>query len=110
VDEQRRVEAHPMEPLLSHAAGGFQDAIDAAQTRITWFVRGRQVSHHRASRWVRANCLSHDSHGLRYQRGSKIAVENRDPLRKLRDEKVKRVWEKSVGKSRKACFRGGVGS
>ena len=47
----------------------------------------------RTSKWVRVNCLSHDSRGRRYQRGSKIAVENRDPLRKLRDEKVKRVWE-----------------
>ena len=51
------------------------------------------VFHQGTSRWVRVNRSSHDSRALRHQRGSKIAVENHNPLRKLRDEEVKRARE-----------------
>ena len=49
--------------------------------------------HQRTSRWVRARRSSHDSRDLRHQRGSKIAVENRNSLRKLRDKEVDRAWK-----------------
>ena len=51
----------------------------------------------RISSSLRVCRSSRDSRELRHQRGSKIAVENRNPLRKLHDEEhdeeAKRAWE-----------------
>ena len=58
--------------------------------RNSWHFAGFSPTHIELGTRRRS---SHDSRDPQHQRSSKIAVENRDPLRKLRDEKVKRVWE-----------------
>jgi len=59
------------------------------------------------SRLASVNHLARDGRTLRHQRGSKVAVENRNSIRKLREEGVRRGWKKPPEGRLKRCMRRG---